>query len=274
MPCSRANRSDSSTSASSASSASTAATSVGTRPNTVSKAQARRREGPARPLEVVRRQHDDAVVAVVARDQEGAGDQVGGKEMMRHGEPAHRARRDSQRLGRGDRLDEDRGRRRRARGSPARRRSAARGRRGPRGEQEEFHPPGFRASRRRLARAHPRPRPGAGYGTRSSRGRGRRTARRLAGAPSEWREVRRPACGVSASRASLSAAVHHRSWSIIASADCCTGAKFAGSTGAVVLHQRRHEVPHDVDALAHRRHLQLDRDVRMCSTARAPPVEP
>ena len=67
----------------------------------------RRREGPACALEVVGRQHDDAVVAVVARDKEGACDEVGGNEVMRHGEAADFARRDVQLLRRSDRLDED-----------------------------------------------------------------------------------------------------------------------------------------------------------------------
>ena len=48
-------------------------------------------ERPARTFEVVRRQHNDAVVAVVAGDEEGAGDQVGGEEVMRDGQSAHPA---------------------------------------------------------------------------------------------------------------------------------------------------------------------------------------
>ena len=56
---------------------------------------------------MIRREHDDAVVAILARQKKGAGDQVCRDKMMRDGEPADLARRDVQRLGGGDQLDED-----------------------------------------------------------------------------------------------------------------------------------------------------------------------
>ena len=180
--------------------------------------------------------------------------------MMRHGEaarpcaagrPAPRRRRSTRRRC---------GRRHRATGCRARR---PRRREDASDDGEErrriSHPPSF-PPRRRLARE----RTGARDLARATERDGPRApaadGASLGGRAIRNREIRRPSCRVSASRASLSAAVHHRSWSIMVSAACCTGAKRAGSTGAVVLHHRHVEVAQDVDAGADRRHLQFDRD--------------